>query len=379
MDKRHGIILAKSLPAKKYKIKTGEPITDALKKCPFLEIAPPNYGLYETNSNAFMKILREYSDKVEQFSVDEAFMDMTGMELLFGSPIVAASTVKDRIRDELGFTVNIGVSTNKLLAKMAGEFNKPDKVNTLFVDELEEKLWPLPVSELYFVGRATTKKLHELGIRTIGELAGANLDMLRAHLKSHGEAIWGFSHGIDVSMVEPTPAENKGYGNSTTISFDVCDVGTAKMFLLSLAETVGKRLRRDHAKARVVAIGIKYFDFTQASHQCVLPSATNITNEIRLAAGHLFDALWNGSPIRNLGIQTSRLTYNEDNRQLSLFDSADYEKLEKLDRAIDSIRERFGMDCIQRASFVCNGRIDHMGGGITREKRTVNYNKVKVK
>lgn len=181
MSMRHGIILAKSIPAKKYGIQTGETILDAQRKCPDLILAPPNYGLYEKFSVAFMDILREYSDIVEQYSIDEAFIDMTSSCRLFGTPVEAAEEIKNRIRDELGFTVNVGISCNKLLAKMASDFKKPDCVHTLYIEEIENKMWPLPVSDLFF-GRATTKKLLSLGIRTIRDLAKADLKWLKCML-----------------------------------------------------------------------------------------------------------------------------------------------------------------------------------------------------
>lgn len=186
MAKRRGIILAKSLPAKKYGVRTGETIGEAKKKCPDLMLVSPHYGLYERASGALMEMLREYSPQVEQFSIDEAFLDMTGMERLFGEPVEAAEALRARIRNELGFTVNIGVSSNKLLAKMASDFEKPDKVHTLFPEEIAEKMWPLPVRELFLVGQATEKKLKQLGIDTIGDLACMDVKTLRAYLKKHG-------------------------------------------------------------------------------------------------------------------------------------------------------------------------------------------------
>lgn len=378
ITKRHGIILAKSIPAKKYKIQTGEPVVDALRKCPQLVLVPPNYELYEKSSNAFMAILRKYSDVVEQYSIDEAFVDMTGTERLFGSPVVVANAIKDEIYQTLGFTVNVGVSSNKLLAKMASDFKKPNLVHTLFPEEVEKKMWPLPVRDLFFVGGASERKLRTLGIRTIGELATADIDMLRSVLKKHGEVIWNFANGRDVAIVEKEPVDNKGYGNSTTISFDVTDEQTAKMVLLSLAETVGRRLRRDGVRIEVVAISIRFYDLSYVSHQSVLKTATNITKEIHETACKLFDELWDGTPIRHLGVHTGRVVKEDTGRQLALFDDTDYEKLERLDRAIDSIRERFGADAIQRASFLKQERIDHMNGGISREKRTVDYRNEKV-
>lgn len=378
ISKRHGIILAKSIPAKKYKIQTGEPVVDAMRKCPNLVLVPPNYELYERSSQAFIAILRKYTDVVEQFSIDEVFADMTGTESLWGPPVVVANRIKDEIYQTLGFSVNVGVSSNKLLAKMASDFEKPNLVHTLYPEEIERKMWPLPVRDLFFVGGASERKLKTLGIETIGDLAKADLNTLRLVLKKHGEVIWNFANGRDVSVVTQEPAENKGYGNSTTTAFDVTDAPTAKMFLLSLAETVGRRLRRDGARVEVVAISLRFHDLTYVSHQCVLMSPTNITKELGEAACRLFDELWNGTPIRHLGVHTGRVSRAGNNRQLSLFDTTDYERLEKLDRAVDSIRERFGMDSVQRASFLKQDRIDHMNGGVSREKRTVDYSKEKV-
>ena len=377
MAMRHGIILAKSIPAKKYHIKTGETILEAKQKFPELILVPPNYGLYEKCSRAFMDILRQYSPSVEQYSIDEAFVDMTGTEGLWGDPLTAANRLKNQIRDTLGFTVNIGISENKLLAKMASDFQKPDKVHTLWHEEIEKKMWPLPVSDLFFVGRATSKKLLTLGIRTIGDLAHADPSILKMHLKKHGEVVWAFANGMDVSVVQSEPPANKGYGNSTTIAFDVTDTSTAKLVLLALAETVGTRLRAAKVRAEVIAVGIKSHDLSYASHQMTLQNATNITMEIHRCACQLFDQLWDGSAIRHLGIHTSRVRDGFNMRQLDMFDTTDYEKLEKMDAAVDQIRRRYGIDSIMRASFL-GTPIDHMSGGISREKRTVDYKKIRV-
>lgn len=375
MALRHGIILAKSIPAKKYGIQTGETLLEAQRKCPNLVLVPPHYNLYEQCSAAFMDILREYSDVVEQYSIDEAFVDMSASCHLFGSPVEAARQIKERIRNELGFTVNIGVSCNKLLAKMASDLKKPDMVHTLYPEEIEDKMWPLSVSELFFVGRATTKKLFSVGIKTIGDLAAADPIWLRSLLKKQGEIIWGFAHGVDCSPVISAPPPNKGYGNSTTIPFDVTDIPNAQKVLLGLAETVGNRLRTDHVEIRVIAVGIRYSDLSYVSHQKCLPTATNLTVEIYKHACELFEELWNGAPVRHLGIHTSRVQDGDFGRQLTLFDTTDYEKLSRMDLTVDRIRDRFGMDSLQRAIFL-NQPIDHMSGGISREKRTVDYDKL---
>ena len=377
MAMRHGIILAKSGPAKKYGIKTGETILEAKRKCPNLVLVPPNYGLYEKCSTAFMNILREYSDIVEQYSIDEAFVDMTASCHLFGEPVEVAEQIKNHIREKLGFTVNIGVSCNKLLAKMASDFRKPDMVHTLYPEEIQEKMWPLPVSDLFFVGRATTKKLFDMGIKTIGELATADPAWLRSILKKHGEVIWGFANGIDVSPVLEKPPANKGYGNSTTTPYDVTDMETADKVFLALAETVGNRIREEGVKIEVVSVGIKYSDLSYVSHQKVLQTSTDITWEIYQAACSLFLELWNHKPIRHLGIHTSRIKNDDFFRQTSFFDEIDYEKMEKMDKTVDALRKRFGMDSVMRAAFI-KQPIDHMSGGISREKRTVDYDRVTI-
>lgn len=367
MATRHGIILAKSIPAKKYGIKTGETILEAQRKCPGLVLVPPDYGLYEKCSAAFMEILREYSDIVEQYSIDEAFLDMTASCGLFGGPVETAERIKNHIRDKLGFTVNIGVSTNKLLAKMAGDFEKPDRVHTLYPEEIQAKMWPLPVSDLFFVGRATTAKLLSLGIGTIGELAAADPEWLKRLLKKHGEVVWEFANGIDLSPVLERPPANKGYGNSTTTPYDVTDAKTADRVLLGLAETVGNRLRCDGVQIGVVSVGIRYSDLSYVSHQRVLETDTNITWEIYQAASELFRELWSGNPVRHLGIHTGRVQHDGFFRQASLFEKADYEKLEKADRMVDALRKRYGMDSVMRAAFL-QQPIDRMSEGISSPK-----------
>lgn len=378
MTMRHGIILAKSIPAKKYNIKTGETILEAQRKCPNIVLVPPNYGLYENCSAAFMNILREYSDTVEQYSIDEAFVDMTSSYQLFGTPEECAEQIKSRIRDELGFTVNIGISHNKLLAKMASDFKKPDRVHTLYPEEIQEKMWPLPVSDLFFVGRATTQKLFSVGIKTIGELAKSDQAWLKSILKKQGEIVWGFANGIDFSPVLSQPPANKGYGNSTTTPYDVTDVPIANKVLLALAETVSNRLRADQVQIEVVAVGIRYSDLSYQSHQKKLNTSTNLTLEIYKAACELFLNLWTGYPIRHLGIHTSRVQEDDFIRQLNLFDEVDYEKLARMDETLDQLRERFGIDSVKRAIFL-NQPIDHMSGGISREKRTVDYDKIEIR
>ncbi len=350
-EKRHGVVLAKSTPAKKYGIRTGEPIAHALQKCPELVIVPGRHSMYEEYSAKFMAILREYSPTVEQYSIDEAFIDMTGMEALFGEPIACAHKIKDRIRNELGFTVNIGISSNKLLAKMASDFQKPDRVHTLFPEEIRKKMWPLPVEELFGVGKSTSARLHMLGIHTIGDLAKSDRALLHSHLKSMGDTIWEFANGISDSGMAHKHEAAKGYSNETTTGHDVTDLTEAKEILLSLVEQVSARLRADGKKAEVVSVGIKDAWFVSMSHQCVLKNPTSGTRELYEYACRLFTELWDSRPLRLLNFYVSRVT-EEDGRQLSFFDETDYEKQEKADKAMDAIREKFGAGAIKRAVFL---------------------------
>ncbi|WP_066713750.1 Y-family DNA polymerase [Clostridium sp. Marseille-P299] len=367
-EQRHGIVLAKSISAKKYNIHTGEALVSALRKCPDLVVVPPNYEMYVGASKAFISILSEISPKVEQYSIDEAFIDMSGTNLLYGSPIILANNLRERIKQELNFTVNIGVSSNKLLAKMAGDLKKPDLVHTMYPDEIEKKMWPLPVADLFYIGRATERKLYSLGIRTIGELAKTDVSILRDHLGKHGEVLYQYSHGVDSSPFLSQPIANKGYGNSVTTPCDVVSREHAKMVILSLCETVGMRLRKDGVKGSCISVSMKDYTFFYKSHQGNLYSPTNTTLEIYHFACKLFDELWDGvTPLRQLGVHVGKIT-GEAYRQYNIFDKTRYEKLEKLDSAIDEIRTRFGEDSIMRASFI-NSPGYHMAGGISKDKR----------
>ena len=369
---RHGIILAKSVPAKRYGIRTGESILEAKRKCPSLILVPPHYQLYEKASKAFIEILKEFSPAVEQYSIDEAFIDMTGTRALWYSPEAAAEAIRKRVRDELGFTVNIGISSNKVLAKMASDFEKPDKIHTLFLEEIETKLWPLSVSELFFVGSRTKRKLDSLGIYTIGELARTDPEILKSHLKKQGEILWAFANGIDTSPVEPEPAGNKGYGNSLTLPFDVTDILHARLALLGLSETLGARMRKNQVRAQVFTLSVKTWDFRCYSHQKKFSDPTDLTEEIYKRAVLLLGQVWKGEPIRHLGIQGSGLAGKDMPVQGSLFQGEAYEKRRRAEMTVDRIRQRYGADAVKRAAFL-DTPIDHMSGGISREKRTVLY------
>lgn len=371
-ESRHSIILAKSAPAKKYGIQTGEPLFQALEKYPDLVVIQPDYGLYVEASRHFVALLRQFSPVVEQYSIDEAWVDMTGTRRLHGDPRVAAEKMRQRIWEELGFTVNVGISSNKLLAKMAGDFEKPNKVHTLFPEQMEEKLWPLSVRQLFLVGAATERKLKLMGIKTIGDLAKADEKLLRRRLGKHGETIWHFANGRNADIVTPEPAENKGYGNSVTTARDVTTRAEGYQVLLSLCETVAMRMRKDGQYGRCVSVHLRTHEFAHASHQTLLHGATNITAEVFRTACRVFDELWDGqTPLRQLGVQVTRLT-KEPYEQYDLFSNltpVQYERKLRLDETVDALRDKFGETIIRRAKFAQNAD-SHMTGGLDKARRT---------
>ena len=371
-ESRHSIILAKSTPAKKFGIQTGEPLFQALEKCPDLRVVQPDYSLYVEASRHFVEMLRQFSPCVQQYSIDEAWVDMTGTERLWGSPRLAAEKMRQRINEELGFTVNIGISSNKLLAKMAGDFEKPNKVHTLFSEEMESKMWPLPVRDLFLVGPATERKLKLYGIYTIGDLAKADVQLLRRRLGKHGETVWHFANGRNADAVTPEPQENKGYGNSVTTAKDVITTEHAHQVLLSLCETVAARMRKDDKCGSCVSIHLRTNAFIHFSHQMKLCGATNMTSEIFEAACKVFDEAWDGvTPLRQLGVQMTQLS-NEPYQQYDFFSGVSPEQFErklKLDETVDALRDKFGEDIIRRAKFAKDPD-GHMAGGLDRARRT---------
>lgn len=362
---RHGIVLAKSIPTKKYGIKTGETLYSARTKCPELVIAPLNYLLYQRCSTTMKEILEQYSPLIQQYSIDEYFLDYTNMNKLLGDPIEVATQIKDRIKHELGFTVNIGISTNKLLAKMACELEKPDKVHTLFPKEVPVKMWPLPIEDLFFVGRATSKKLHSRNITTIGQLATSDPHWLRLFLKSPGLLIWNYANGQDDSLVRTTRNIVKGMGNSTTIPFDVEDRQTAHLVLLSLVETVSMRLRQANVCAQLVSVSLRTSEFLSYSHQRKIPTPVDCTNQIHETVCELFDELWTGKGIRHLGVSVSELCKN-DFIQLTLF-TKNFEKQRAIDQTVDQLRLRFGSHAVIRSSFLNSG-LKALTGGVIQDE-----------
>jgi len=350
-DKRTGIILAKSIPAKERGIKTGEPVTMALRKCPELVLAKPDFRLYERSSRAFMDICRRYAPVVEKFSIDECFLDMTGTRTLYPDPVGIAAKIKNEIRDTLGFTVNVGIAANKLLAKMASDFKKPDRIHTLFADEIPQKMWPLPVGDLFSVGKATSEKLDRAGIRTIGDLAQTGLQQIQrlAGVKM-GAQLYRFANGIDDSPVRSEREAAKGYGNSVTLEEDVTTLSAADQVLLELCDSTASRMRADHAYCGGVSVTIRFLDFKTRSHQRKLAEPTDVTLEIIDTARQLIRELWDGhTPLRLLGVTLTDID-REGAAQLSLFPNEEKARHQKVDQTVDALRGRFGADAIVRGS-----------------------------
>ena len=353
---RHGVVLAKSVPAKKYGIRTGEPVANAFRKCPNLVMEPPDHKMYRQKSAMLMEYLRSFTTKIEQVSVDECYMDFTEIASQYASPVSAAFQIKDSIREKFGFTVNIGISSNKLLAKMASDFEKPDKVHTLFPEEVLLKMWPLPIGELFMAGRSSVEALKKLEIDTIGELANADLGLIELHLKSHGKMLWEFANGIDHSEVQPEQSEAKGVGNSTTLSEDAATVEEAMKVFYKLAKSVGARLRKAGQRAGMVSMEIKYYDFRTASHQKQLLKPTNEDQVLYETACQLFKEIWSGEPVRLLGIRTAKLSAESEPEQMTLFDielpQPPDEKHQRLNAAMEEIRKRYGNDAVKKASLM---------------------------
>lgn len=352
-EKRTGVILAKSIPAKKYGIKTGEPVSMALRKYPDLFLARPDFRLYEQSSKAFMDIVRSFAPVVEKYSIDECFADFSGTQRVYPDPIALAYTIKDRIRDELGFTVNVGVGDCKLLAKMASDFEKPDKVHTLFLSEIQVKMWPLPVRDLFTVGASTAEKLEKTRIRTIGDLANTDLSRVQKLVGMKlGRQIHDYANGIDPSPVLEAPEEAKGYSNSTTLEEDVVTAEQAHAVLLALTDSVTARMRADGVKAYCVAVSIRTNDFKTRSHQKKLADPTDISREVYQLSKQLFSELWDHhTPLRLLGVALTDITH-EDSPQLSLFSDEARERARRLDKATDAINGKYGAATIVRGSSV---------------------------
>lgn len=350
-SKRSGIVLAKSMKAKEFGIKTADTIYQARIKCPKIKVFPSNFKVYREYSNKLYNLLLEYTDKIERFSIDECFLDMT-QYLMNDTLLNKAKEINRRVREELGFTVNIGVAHNKLLAKMASDFQKPDRIHTLYENEIEKKMWGLPVSELFMLGRKTTPKLYNMQIKTIGDLAKTNKEILAKKLGKHGIMIWEYANGIDNTPINYIKEKPKCIGNSVTLPQDISSIEKLEEILLALTEQVTFRLRRQKMLANVVNVQLRTNKFIDISHQKKLIKETSSTKEIYIQAKELLEQMYiRGQAIRLIGIRVDGLEEKEK-QQISLFDNVKdekQEKQEKLDTAIDKLKEKYGYNLITRA------------------------------
>lgn len=348
---RHGIVLAKSMPAKKMGVVTAEPIYMAKKKCPNLEVYPPNYFWYKEMSNKMFDLIRSYTPDIEIMSIDECFIDYTKVKHLYGDEIKFAYKLQKEIYDKLGFTVNVGVANCKLCAKMASDFSKPYKVHTLFENELETKMKPLPVDELFFVGKKTAEKLHNLNIHTIKDLSVSDPAHLYKYFKNQAIKLVESANGIDNSEVETERGASKGISNSTTLSYNLIYKEQAYEILEEISDNITRQLRKEKRYANTVSVNVKDRFFKSSSHQIKLKNPVNKTSEVFEIAKRLFDELWDETPLRLIGISLTDLT-DVGLYQVSLFeDTKDLDKANDLENVVDEIKNKYGVKSINKASL----------------------------
>lgn len=363
-ETRHGIVVAKSIPAKAYGIHTAETVASAFKKCPTLVMVSPDHTYYREMSRKLMNHLRSICSEIQQVSIDECYMSFAPIRNQFSSPEEAATYIKDSVYNTFGFTVNVGVSDRKVLAKMASDFKKPNLVHTLYASEIQKKLWPLSIDSLHMCGKSSARLLQKMGIHTIGDLACTDKAVVESWLKSHGGMLWKYANGIDDGQVVTEKPKAKGVGNSTTLANNAETEEEAYAVLKELAVSVSERLKKHHFLAAQISTEIKYASFRSVSHQTTILTPTSDQTELYHYACQLFDELWDGEPIRLLGIRTTKLQDEEEPAQISIFNLAQYQeqekqeelqrekeavkkkKLEKLDQAIAKIQQRYGEEAI---------------------------------
>lgn len=357
-SQRRGIVLAKSNPCKKRGVVTAETIYSARKKCPYLEVYKPDFEFYRYCSNMMYEYLLTYSNIIERYSIDECFIDYTGSAHLFGDPVKVAYKIKDDIFNKFGFTVNVGVGNNKLLAKMASDFEKPNKVHTLFLNEVKDKMFPLNVSDLFMIGKASSRKLNDMGINTIGELANVPLDILTSRFKSMGKMMHEYANGIDNSPVYYEKEEVKSISSSTILPYDYYDISMINDVIRDLSSQVGKKLRYNKKYASTVGIWVKYNYLNKIIRQEKLDVSISNDNEIYECASRIFSDIWNHEDgIRSICVFVSGFS-NDKKRQLSIFDDVTYNDSSslKLQTAIDDIRSKYGDNSIMYGSNLSDRR-----------------------
>ena len=349
---RHGIVLAKSMPAKKRGVVTAETIYSAKKKCPNLKVYPPNYNFYKKMSDRMLDLIRKYSPDIEQMSIDECFLDYTPVKHLYGDEVEFAFRLKKEIFDTLGFTVNIGIGNNKLCAKMASDFSKPYKVHTLFEDEVSKKMWPLKVDDLFGIGKKTAIKLHNLNINTIYDLAHADSKFLYMHFKNQAIDMIEAANGKGSDVVISEEAVPKGIGNETTLSRNISSREELEPYLLALSENVAIRLRKQKKYASVIVVTLKDKFFKRVSHQKKLVNATNLTEEIYKVACAILSEMSVEDGVRLIGVRLDKLS-DTSSHQVSLFEDLKVrEDNNELEKTVDELKEKYGFKVIKKASLM---------------------------
>lgn len=349
-EARHGIVLAKSPIAKRYGVVTAETIYSAKKKCPGLEVFPPNHEMYSKKSRELFSFLSTFTPDMKQFSIDEAFLDMSNMDYIYKDVVELAYKIKDEVKRRFGFTVNIGIGNNNLCAKMASDFEKPDKVHTLFSYEIEDKMWPLPVRDLLYVGKNSVKKLNELGIYTIGDLAHADEFVLRPYFKNMAKDLIDRANGKDLSNLRDKGSNNKSISVSRTLPKDVLDKKILYKVLLEEADEVGRSLRKQGYFTKTIAVTFRNNYFFDYSHQVTLSQEINSTIDIYNEVIKVFEIAWRHDFIRNIGIRLDKLS-EKSSLQLDLFSGEKKVKANDVQSVLDKINDKFGESCVTIASL----------------------------
>ncbi len=348
---RRGIVLAKSTPAKKKGVVTAETIYSARKKCPGLKVYPPNYNWYKQMSDSMFNLISEYTPDIEKMSIDECFVDYTPVKHLYGDEIEFAYKIKKEIKEKLGFTVNVGVANNKICAKMASDLSKPDKVHTIFKEEVHEKMWPLPVNELFGIGKRTSEKLSNLGVKTIGDLANYNENELYKYFKNMAHDMIASANGIGSDFVNNEKEDPKGIGNETTLNHNIYHKEELYPYLLALSENVTLRLRKQEKYAYVIVVTLKDKYFKRTSHQKKLVNATNLTEEVFKVTKEILGEMDVNDGVRLIGVRLDHLV-DTSVHQVSLFEDIENRDDNKaLEKTVDELKEKYGFKVIDKASL----------------------------